>query len=641
MISKGGFIRRVSSMGGFLIIVLIAFMACTKHERYDKSLTRADSLMNMCPDSALRLLCSLENQEQRMGKRQRMHWLLLLAKAQNKAYAPMVSDTVFSEVVDYYDAKGTNNDRTIAHYLLGCIYRDLNDAPRAIECFRDAVSCADTLAPSCDHATLMRIYGQMADIFFLQMLPEEEIKALAKSRQHALLAGDTVSYIKGCEMMVRPFFEMDDTSAVLQATQEAHDLYLKYGLPHEAAATFPSAIYILLQQRKYSEARSMMEEFEKESGLFENGEIERGRGQYDYSRGLYYQGIHMPDSAEFFFRRLLDNDYQLEACRGLMMLYCDKHDVDSVRKYTLLYEKEVEKKEKESQAEGVLKMQSLYDYSRNKQIAEEQRRKSARLEATLVSLVFIAVVIGVLTFLAYRSYERKKNMRIRQLIDDIEHTTEQLEAQNEKADTLREEVMSLKNAKQEAVALLGCVMVRLNDCSDRSAFAVDDNVAMSINRCVESFDKTIKERDRQLVEKQKEIDELLCQQEKYKEKLGLLREDDRDLHLKKCKIVEIFKVISRGASKRLPTIHEWEGFHKACRIYLPAFYVSLESGNLTALELQVALLTRVGFSNGEIAVLLDKTSQHISNLKSAVNQKLFGDNDTRRLHYNLKNKIKS
>jgi lipopolysaccharide biosynthesis regulator YciM len=49
-------------------------------------------------------------------------------------------------VADYYDRNGTANERMEAHYLLGCVYRDLGDAPRALTSYNNAVDCADTTA---------------------------------------------------------------------------------------------------------------------------------------------------------------------------------------------------------------------------------------------------------------------------------------------------------------------------------------------------------------------------------------------------------------------------------------------------------------------------------------------------------------
>ncbi|MBR7054111.1 MAG: hypothetical protein IKI26_05030, partial [Prevotella sp.] len=169
----------------FLVVTLL--VSCQTDGGHDKLFHTADSLMATSPDSALHILEGMGDSAF-FNKRDRMRWMLLLAKAQNKAYVTMPDDSIFEEVVEYYDKNGSPNDRVQAHYLYGCISRDLGDAPRALERYMEAVTCADTTASDCDHTTLMGVYGQMADLFYKQGLPEEEARALGLSGEHALKA---------------------------------------------------------------------------------------------------------------------------------------------------------------------------------------------------------------------------------------------------------------------------------------------------------------------------------------------------------------------------------------------------------------------------------------------------------------------
>ena len=36
------------------------------------------------------------------------------------------------------------NEKMEAHYLLGCIYCDMKEAPKAMQCYQDAVESVDT-----------------------------------------------------------------------------------------------------------------------------------------------------------------------------------------------------------------------------------------------------------------------------------------------------------------------------------------------------------------------------------------------------------------------------------------------------------------------------------------------------------------
>ena len=69
-----------------------------------------------------------------------MRYELLLAEAQNKLCHSFTTDSVLREVVRYYDRHGSANDRLRSRYVLGCAYRDLHEAPRALECYQDAIA---------------------------------------------------------------------------------------------------------------------------------------------------------------------------------------------------------------------------------------------------------------------------------------------------------------------------------------------------------------------------------------------------------------------------------------------------------------------------------------------------------------------
>ena len=130
--------------------------------------------------------------------RSRMSALLDRADSMNRAYIPMTDgiDSLLLEATRFYDRHGTANEQMRAHYLLGCAYRDKGEAPAALQSYQDAVDRADTLSSDCDYRRLMSIYGQMAELFHAQNLPEDELAQTEKYGKYALLIGDTLLYIR-------------------------------------------------------------------------------------------------------------------------------------------------------------------------------------------------------------------------------------------------------------------------------------------------------------------------------------------------------------------------------------------------------------------------------------------------------------
>ena len=77
--------------------------------------------------------------------------------------------------VEFFDDHGTPNDRLLAHYLLGLAYYDHGEAPMALQCYQEALDCADTTATDCDYAQLSRVYVQMAEVFYHQGLYRQHL----------------------------------------------------------------------------------------------------------------------------------------------------------------------------------------------------------------------------------------------------------------------------------------------------------------------------------------------------------------------------------------------------------------------------------------------------------------------------------
>ena len=61
----------------------------------------------------------------------RQYYAGLMAEADslNRHYISFTTDSVMKDAVSFYDRHGSANERMRAHYLLGCVYRDLGEAP--------------------------------------------------------------------------------------------------------------------------------------------------------------------------------------------------------------------------------------------------------------------------------------------------------------------------------------------------------------------------------------------------------------------------------------------------------------------------------------------------------------------------------
>ncbi len=377
----------------FPVFLLLVLLACTGQHRYEQSLQRVRGIINEHPDSALRMLDSIEVYMDDFSQNTKMQWLMLQLSAQNKCYIDFKSDSISLMLVDYYDQHGTSNERMTTHYLLGRAYSDMGEAPMALRCYQDAIECADTMAVDCDFYTLCSIYGQMALIFNDQHLPKEAIESLKNYSHFAQRDHDVFSFIKGKELQILSYYSLDDTANCFKLTEECYRLYNIYGYPEEAASVYPTAIFILLQDGQWQRAYGLMQKYERESGVFDKeGNISSGKEKYYYCKGLYYLEANKVDSAEIYFRKLLgfQQNRNYEAYKGLNAVYRAQQDVDSVMKYSTLCEQALDSIQKDDQSDALVIAHSLYNYSRQEKIASKKALevKQTKWRMTLI-IIFV------------------------------------------------------------------------------------------------------------------------------------------------------------------------------------------------------------------------------------------------------------
>ncbi|MBP5380194.1 MAG: hypothetical protein J6Y39_00470, partial [Bacteroidaceae bacterium] len=356
----------------------------------------------------------------------------LLAEAEwmNKNDSLFTTDSVMLRVARHYDHWWySHNTRMKAYYLLGSAYRDLGEAPAAIHYYNMAMERADTLSPDCDYATLFRVYGQMAMVYGFQNMPWEKREAIEHYKHFALLAGDTLSSIIAYGQMADVCYQLNDSLGVFANTDSAVMLFNKYGYENYAPNVYPLAIYLSIEKGQYARAKSMMDIYEKDGWVLDdNGNIAKGFELYGEYKGRYYLGVDNLDSAEYYYRRLLSSEYKKEAYRGLSEIYAREEQIDSVAKYTPLYEDALLLWATQRQAESIIQSSALYKYERNQHLAEQKARQAQATLYLVLFLLLLLVLIVLLSYQGYRHYKAKilkKEQAYRQLIAEYEKTQQE------------------------------------------------------------------------------------------------------------------------------------------------------------------------------------------------------------------------
>lgn len=557
--------------------LLYILVGCTENRVQMQRLQVIDSLMEAHPQAAYDSLCRFDSLE--MGNASRkvvMKQRLLMAKAQNKLYLSMPTDSIFQEVVDYYDSWGTDNEKMQAYYLLGCVYRGQKDAPKAMMSYKKAVECADTLSKECDYSTLSKVYGQMADIYRFQYLHKEAIGCEQKYGYYAARVKDNVSFIQSFDFIANEYLGLGDTLKAIEQTQKCHELFKMHGMQKLAAKTLPTLIYIYLQRSQYNEARCYMDIYEKESGLFNReGNIQEKYEHYYKLKGMFYLGVNRIDSAEYYYRKLGRYGFKYETAQGLLAIYRICLNSDSIKKYSVLCEQEMDKILNGTQANAVIQASSLYNYTRLQEEIDEERLNKEQNKYLLIFVCFVALGCFGYFVRLYKKMQSRMSQKIASVNKKLEKTCEEL-------DLLQE---------------------------DKEIF---------------------------IQKKQNEIIALQCSLREYREKYDKFNLLDKEKKLMESDIVVKFIEMSTPKRNRFnPSEKDWLDLYKEFQQYKPLISEKIRKGKLSPQELQVCILTYLGMDNTAIAFLVNTTSKTISNAKQKINRKLFEEKSASTLFDNL------
>ena len=554
-------------------------MSCAGDGRMKEKLAHIDSLTETDQHAAIACIDSLTSASGgSISRSVRMRLDLLRAKACNKLLLPLNRDSLLM-LDDYFTDNGTPNERMLTKYIIACSYLDDNDAPRAVECFQKAISCADTLDnKNCDYKTLSRIYAQMSTLHEEQMLPEEATNSGHKAIKYALMSKDTLYAISVNNILADVFFQLNMYDSVMSVCDRSVQMLKKYDNPQMIASALGVKIFMMIRKGEIKQAKPYIDYYEKHSGFYDSKtmSVKEGHDIYYYIKGLSYLDENRLDSAEYLFRKELRTSKNFDnlqaASRGLYFLYKRRGINDSITKYAEMWNAATDSSYAHMSTRHLQQMKAMYDYSNSKRIADQKEAEATRYKYLAVSFVFaFALAVFIILYILQR---RKKGVE----------RIKKLNATNAMY------IMLLKKKEKELEA------------------ALNDNVK---NTAL-------------IDEKKSEIKQL-------EEKISALRGGDFNaLRHDKALIYDapiIDTMHEHAGSSCKATVAEISCLRKHADDYLPDFMKSLdiEKNNLSNLEVAVCILVKLQFITSEISCLLDISPQRLTNIRKRLNMKIFGE----------------
>ena len=533
-----------------------------------RSLAVADSLTEADQRAAITYIDSIVSQPQgNLPRSDRMKLALLRAKAMNKLVLPLNRDSLLM-LSDYFADHGTPNEQMLATYILGCSFVVNKDAPTALKYFHEAAAMADTTAEDCDWRTLHKVHGQAGMLLFSQDALHDADDEYKLAFKYAMKAKDTLNALITVEQKANIYMLEGKTDSCIRLRTKLHNLYLKHGYAENAAMSLGPVIDNLAEMGKFDEAKRYLDNFEKNSGLFDSlGNIERGREIHYYIKGMYYLEVGQTDSAEYLFRKCIHSTKRLStiqpAYEGLMRLYKKLHRPDSVAKYAEFVNALHDSVYNKGVMQHLQQMQAMYNYEQHERRAEEAEEETA--DAKNIGILVATILLLMFSFaIIYIIRRRKLQISEKQKYEDS--------------------ISELENEKHE----------------------------------LETLGKTQREEMEALIEeKTKEIEEL------SRERQGFLKPTYMNQKQLMFKDESIVKQISEHLKKdfKCMTLKECAGLKSLFSDYAP---VSQLKRKLNDNEYILCLLIKTGFSPKDIAVLMGLSLPNVSNMRKRIFKKIMG-----------------
>ncbi len=568
----------------YIIAAVLMLTACNGG-KMQTELQNIDEIIETSPDAALTLLDKYDQNKGGWSKADRMRYELIRTKALYKTGVKVQSDSAISEIVSYFGHNGSSNESVLARYLLGRTYSMMGEAPQALQAYYDAIEVTDTLKSDCNFNTLAAVYGQMANIFHQQYLPHDEIWALNHYVGCIEHLGDSIESTVAQSQLIRPYYLLGEKDTVLQIIHDSYRTLCQLGEPKRAAGLLPSAIYIYTERGQLNEAHLLMTDFEGNSGLFnEKGEIAKGREHYYCTKGFYELATNKVDSAEWYFRKAIQHGYLSDGYKGLLSVYRHKNSLDSIIRFSVLYENAQDSLHNKMQIDATHRMSAMYDYSRAQKELEEENYKTKTARIWIGIILFLVGLSIILAVYVYMKIQQKKREQISKL-------DKALSKAKDEYTTIQNELQRLKN--QDYVSLIAEKEQKRQELRQTIASLAGGNDLPCSVDDLEKFENS--------------------------------------------KIVAVFnKKKDFKSDNPMPNKAEWRALEMQFSKDMPTIYKILaKEKKLSPLELHTCILLILEFEDGAIANLANAIPQTITTAKSRANRKIFNEKGAQTLKFEL------
>lgn len=606
----------------FILFIGVSLsLGCSRHRPYPLFMEQAQSCMETAPDSALHYLSLLKDSIRREPEETQMYYHLLTIKAKDKLYTRHTSDSLINLIVKFYNKYGDKNKQIEAYYYQGSVYRDMNDAPSALDAFHEVISRSKELssAGKKQSADLMaRTYNQMGTLFAYQGLYDESLQANRESVNCYLAQGKKGKISYALRDIARMYDAKHQKDSALHYYQKAYRTALSVHSPHKAYVILGElgSFYYYNLTKADSAKQMLITALKHQPGmanaLLVLGDVYRGENRWDSACYYLHQAIEYGDIYK-----------QHSAYRHLSSIEIQKHNYPQAITYIQRAQLLADSIKEITRTEAIAQINSLYNYQHIQKenytlLLKNEKKNALSWILGCISLAVTGVAVGIYF------YYRKKVQATRLQTYKYRKLQEEQEAMSMKAH--EENIRKIKELEQKQRE----TEPRVKELEQKS---------VKQEREIAEKNTLLNAQKEELEQAKAQQDLLLAQKEQLEAKnqeiiASLKTQRVLQDSLRQTSIYHFFHQACTKADSKI-TEEKWSELQKEVDTAYPNFSKCLYElyPKLSVVELQICYLMKISIPPTHIAIFTNRTKAAISNARIRLAKRLLGEqNSTEKLN---------
>ena len=551
-----------------LSTVSLYFLSSCSDQRALGNLETIKTIGDEDPAKALVMLDSLEIEIREQSDYAQHKYDLLRIRLNDKAYNVATSDLIIKELLHYFEDKGSVIEKQEVTYYAGSVYRDLQDAPRAMEFFLKSLEYAQSGGSrDCDSLMMRNAYSNLNDLYY----KVNNYDAAVKMAQGELEISKQMH-----KDLSLPYLHLGTAYLAQEKHKEAEKAFdAVFDEIIRSKDTSKHQYELLYLLNDYS-CMELLPKARKCFSMIETDPLEEFSDFPCMAFAQYYNLCGKTDSAIVYCNQVLEKGTdiynQYDASRLLHRIYNRRGDVQNANRFAAVYMALSDSLDFGKRQELAATVNNQFQYH-----LDQKKEQSLKDEKERYRNMLMIVALGtiLLASIAYILYIRRRSRHLQEVVNlsaklqqvtedekqlriDIEHKEKDLEESRHSLEKTADELSNVKGELQR------------------------------VNAELSEAEETLKEREQQLSEKM----------EQNKAFIKLLHQSE--LEGKAEDVIDAIRQSSTG--KKNMSTADWKRLYQAVDELYPSFKDKLlnELGDFTEPQMQVCYLMRIGLSKPQI-----------------------------------------